>query len=85
VGEIARSSKWCPVQRLGATTEEPKAMEYVGVEQLEFCHFFSPGQVMLGAHLGLHLASVVDGISIQHQVPDCAPPTSPVTAFKWIL
>ena len=30
-----------------------------GVEQLEFRHFFSPGQVMLGAHLGLHLASVV--------------------------
>jgi hypothetical protein len=29
--------------------------------------------------------TVDDGISIQHQVPDCAPPTSPVTAFKWIL
>ena len=27
--EIARSSKWCPVQRLGATTEEPKAMDWV--------------------------------------------------------
>jgi hypothetical protein len=25
---------------------------------------------------------VDDGISIQHQVPDCAPPT---TAFKWIM
>ena len=33
--------------------------ECVGVEQLEFRHNFSPGQVMLGAHLGLHLASVV--------------------------
>ena len=33
--------------------------ECVGVEQLEFRHFFSPGQVMLGAHLVLHLASVV--------------------------
>jgi hypothetical protein len=28
VGEIARSSKWCPVQRLGATTEEPKVMDW---------------------------------------------------------
>jgi hypothetical protein len=29
--------------------------------------------------------TVDDGISIQHQVTDCARPTSPVTAFKWIL
>jgi hypothetical protein len=36
----------------------------VGVEQLEFRHFFSLGQVMLGAHLGLHLASVVAWSSI---------------------
>lgn len=43
--------------------------ECVGVEQLEFRHFFSPGQVMLGAHLGLHLASVVAWRFHQHQVP----------------
>ena len=45
--------------------------ECVGVEQLEFRHFFSPGQVMLslGAHLGLHLASVVALRFHQHQVP----------------
>ena len=29
VGEIVRSSQWCPVQHLGATTEEPKAMDWV--------------------------------------------------------
>ena len=31
--------------------------------------FFSPGQVMIGAHLGLHLASVVAWRFHQHQVP----------------
>jgi hypothetical protein len=34
-----------------------------------FAIFFSPGQVMLGAHLGLHLASVVAWRFHQHQVP----------------
>ena len=43
--------------------------ECVGVEQLDFRHIFSPGQMMLGAHLGLHLDSVVAWRFHQHQVP----------------
>jgi hypothetical protein len=29
VGEIARSSKWCPVQRLGATTESHESEKVI--------------------------------------------------------
>jgi hypothetical protein len=59
---------------LGATTEEPKAMDWVFSRSQRTASWEKPGSI-----------TVDDGISIQHQVTDCAPPTSPVTALKGIL
>jgi hypothetical protein len=59
---------------LGATTEEPKAMDWVFSRSQRTASWEKPGSI-----------TVDDRISIQHQVTDCAPPTSPVTALKGIL
>jgi hypothetical protein len=45
VGEIARSSKWCPVQRLGATTEEPNAMDWVFSRSQRTASWEKPGSI----------------------------------------